>query len=105
LASTPNVSSVAFTTHGNGLPYLPQNGSPRSEVFFVPQFGHARTEIGPVATSLGISDGCSTWSTAYRDPRDSRVRTVTAVSTGRSAGRDQCARSCCRHARCSAAPG
>jgi hypothetical protein len=74
---------------------LPQNGAPRSEgrmVFFVPQFGHARTEVGPVGTgrapALAVSRPvaeefgldapagaggccCSDMPTAYRDPRES----------------------------------
>src|SRR4029079_16150461 len=57
-ASTSNVASVAFTTHGNGLPHLPQCGAPRGAgriVFFVPQFAHTSVEIGPLWAKAFIS--------------------------------------------------
>ena len=64
-ASTSNVASVASTTHGRGLPQVPQCGDPRGSggSILAPQFGQTRIERSPagaagravVADSVAIS--------------------------------------------------
>lgn len=59
LASMSNVSSVAFTSHGRTLAQLPQCGAPRALgriLFFLPQFGQVRIDIGP-ADLAELEDG------------------------------------------------